>query len=75
MSLGTGVNIKHSPLCGRNFEYFSEDPYLSGVISTEIADSMVDILDGKGVAKPLLRILKGLTKTLKNLPKLLDTVS
>lgn len=75
MVLGTGVNIKHSPLCGRNFEYFSEDPYLSGVISTEIADSMVDILDGKGVAKPLLRILKGLTKTLKNLPKLLDTVS
>ncbi|HIS05088.1 MAG TPA: hypothetical protein IAD00_03890, partial [Candidatus Fimenecus stercoravium] len=51
MALGTGVNIKHSPLCGRNFEYFSEDPYLSGVISTEIADSMVDILDGKGVAK------------------------
>ena len=75
MALGNGVNIKHSPLCGRNFEYFSEDPYLSGVISTEIADSMVDILDGKGVAKPLLRILKGLTKTLKNLPKLLDTVS
>src|SRR3954464_3841686 len=43
--LGPGINMKRSPLCGRNFEYFSEDPFLAG----ELAVGIVDGIQSRGV--------------------------
>ena len=38
--LGPGLNLKRSPLCGRNFEYFSEDPFLAGELAVGIVDGI-----------------------------------
>lgn len=40
MILGPGVNIKRNPTCGRNFEYFSEDPLVSGVMGQAFVESV-----------------------------------
>ncbi|MDY0210260.1 MAG: glycoside hydrolase family 3 C-terminal domain-containing protein [Acholeplasma sp.] len=53
MVLGPGINIKRNPLCGRNFEYFSEDPLVSG----RLARSYIEGLQSKNVGACLKHYL------------------
>ncbi len=59
--LGPGINIKRSPLCGRNFEYYSEDPVLAG----ELAASFINAVQSKGIGTSLKHFAANSTENLR----------